>query len=69
MLLAAHRGLYSFGLVLTIGVASCVFLALIPLPAILTLLDQNRRRRTAVSTFRPKFLSSPVSTTATTSAD
>ncbi len=43
MLLAAHRGLYTFGLVLTIGVASCVFVALIPLPSILTLLDRRRR--------------------------
>ncbi len=45
MLLAAHRGLYTFGLVLTIGCASCVFLALIPLPAILTLLDRRRRKK------------------------
>ena len=43
MLLAAHRGLYTFGLVLTIGVGSCVFVSLIPLPAILTLLDRRRR--------------------------
>jgi len=43
MLLAAHRGLYTFGLVLTIGVASCVFMSLVPLPAILTLLDRRRR--------------------------
>lgn len=45
MLLAAHRGLYSFGLVVTLGVASSVFIALIPLPAILTLLDRRRRNR------------------------
>ena len=43
MLLAAHRGLYTFGLVLTIGVASSVFIALVPLPAILTLMDRRRR--------------------------
>lgn len=43
MLLAAHQGLYSFGLVLTIGVAASVFVALVPLPAILTLLDKRRR--------------------------
>lgn len=43
MLLAAHRGLYTFGLVLTLGVASCLFMSLIPLPAILTLLDRRRR--------------------------
>ena len=45
MLLAAHRGLYTFGLVVTLGVASSVFIALVPLPAILTLLDRRRRRR------------------------
>jgi hopanoid biosynthesis associated RND transporter like protein HpnN len=45
MLLAAHRGLFSFGLVLTLGVASSVFVALVPLPAMLTLLDRNRHRR------------------------
>jgi hypothetical protein len=44
MLLAAHRGLFSFGLVLTLGVASCLFVSLVPLPAILTLLDRNRHR-------------------------
>ena len=43
MLLAAHRGLYTFGLVVTLGVASSVFIALVPLPAILTLLDRRRR--------------------------
>lgn len=53
MLLAAHRGLYTFGLVLTIGCASCVFLALIPLPAILTLLDQRRRKKLVRQTKRP----------------
>lgn len=45
MLLAAHRGLYTFGLVLTLGVASCVFMSLIPLPAILTLLDRRHRAK------------------------
>jgi hypothetical protein len=46
MLLAAHRGLYTFGLVLTIGVGSCVFVSLVPLPAILTLLDRRRQKQT-----------------------
>lgn len=45
MLLAAHRGLYTFGLVVTLGVASSVFIALVPLPAILTLLDRRRRAK------------------------
>ena len=59
MLLAAHRGLYTFGLVLTIGVASCVFISLIPLPAILTLLD---RRRRATSVRRSRFFAAPAAT-------
>jgi predicted RND superfamily exporter protein len=37
MMIAAHRGLYSVGLVLVIGVGSCLFVSLVPLPAILTL--------------------------------
>jgi predicted RND superfamily exporter protein len=53
MLLAAHRGLYTFGLVLTIGVGSCVFMSLIPLPAILTLLDRRRRSGHLIQRARP----------------
>ncbi|HLQ45171.1 MAG TPA: hypothetical protein VK137_10610, partial [Planctomycetaceae bacterium] len=69
MLLAAHRGLYTFGLVLTIGVASCVFMSLIPLPAILTLLDRRRREKVAgrVALTRPEF-SRPAALTAVESA-
>ena len=37
MMIAAHRGLYSVGLVLVIGVGSCLFVSLVPLPSILTL--------------------------------
>lgn len=37
MILAAHRGLRSIGLVLTIGVASCLFISAVLLPALLTL--------------------------------
>lgn len=59
MLLAAHRGLFTFGLVLTIGVASCVFMSLIPLPAILTLLD---RRRRAVAVRHARYFTSPTHT-------
>tara|TARA_R110002072_G_scaffold299632_1_gene475523 strand:- start:113204 stop:116155 length:2952 start_codon:yes stop_codon:yes gene_type:complete len=36
MMIAAHRGLYSVGLVLVIGVGSCLFVSLVTLPAILT---------------------------------
>lgn len=39
MMVAAHRGLHSVGLVLLIGVGSCLFVSLVPLPAILTLIS------------------------------
>ena len=45
MMIAAHRGLYSVGLVLVIGVGSCLFVALVPLPAILTILRRMRTSR------------------------
>jgi predicted RND superfamily exporter protein len=38
MMVAAHRGLYSVGVVLGVGIASCLFVSLMALPAILTLL-------------------------------
>lgn len=37
MILAAHRGLRSIGMVLTIGVGSCLFISAVLLPALLTL--------------------------------
>lgn len=43
MMLAAHRGLASLGLVLVIGVGSCLFVSLVTLPAILTLLSPRTR--------------------------
>ncbi len=43
MMLAAHRGLYSLGLVLVIGVGSCLFVSLVTLPAILTLVDRYQK--------------------------
>ncbi|QDT38488.1 MMPL family transporter [Stratiformator vulcanicus] len=43
---AAHRGLYSVGLVLTIGIASCMFVSLVFLPAVLTLISGGPVRRT-----------------------
>lgn len=42
MMVSAHRGLYSLGAVLTIGVGSCLALSLITLPALLTLLSRHR---------------------------
>jgi uncharacterized protein len=38
MLVAAHRGLHSVGLVLVIGVGSCLWVSLVTLPAVLTVL-------------------------------
>jgi hypothetical protein len=43
LMVASHRGLGSLGLVLVIGLASCLFVALIALPATLTLLSRRAR--------------------------
>jgi predicted RND superfamily exporter protein len=43
MMFAAHRGLASLGLVLVIGVGSCLFVSLVTLPAILTLVSRRRQ--------------------------
>lgn len=42
MIISSHQGLASLGLVLTVGVGSCLFISLVPLPAFLTLLDRSR---------------------------
>lgn len=44
MMIAAHRGLYSLGAVLTIGVGACLFVSLVTLPALLTLATRHRQR-------------------------
>lgn len=44
MMIAAHRGLYSLGAVLTIGVGSCLFVSLVTLPAMLTISTRYRLR-------------------------
>ena len=41
MLMAAHRGLASVGLVLVIGVGGCLFVSLVMLPAVLTCLSTS----------------------------
>jgi hopanoid biosynthesis associated RND transporter like protein HpnN len=43
LMVAAHRGLYSVGLVLVVGIGSCLFVSLVTLPAILTLVSGKRR--------------------------
>lgn len=49
MIISSHQGLASLGLVLTVGVASCLFVSLVPLPAFLTLLDRSRARALEIS--------------------
>lgn len=44
MMIAAHRGLYSLGVVLSIAVGASLFVSLITLPALLTLLARFRQR-------------------------
>ncbi len=45
MMIAAHRGLYSLGLVLVVGVGGCLFVSLVPLPAILTLISKRQQSK------------------------
>ena len=59
MMLSAHRGLASLGMVLVVGLGSCLFVSLVPLPAILTLIsrrslrDQENVEETAEETAAP----------------
>ncbi|MAT15104.1 MAG: hypothetical protein CMJ46_07515 [Planctomyces sp.] len=59
MMVAAHRGLYSVGQVLTIGVGSCMFVSLITLPALLAIIDQFRSPIDAVFGDGEEALSNP----------
>lgn len=43
MAISAHRGLHSLGIVLTVGVASCVLMSLVTLPAFLAWVSRHRR--------------------------
>lgn len=45
MVVAAHQGLVSLGMVLVIGVGSCLFVSLVTLPAILTLIDHRNNKQ------------------------
>lgn len=44
MMIASHRGLYSLGLVLVVGVGACLFVSLVMLPALLTLISREAPR-------------------------
>jgi hopanoid biosynthesis associated RND transporter like protein HpnN len=48
MMIAAHRGLYSLGLVLTIGVGTCLLVSIVLVPAILTIISRNHEAHPAV---------------------
>jgi predicted RND superfamily exporter protein len=52
MMVAAHRGLYSLGLVLTVGVACSLFVSLVLLPSILTLLARRAEAGAGADTHR-----------------
>jgi len=52
MMVAAHRGLYSVGLVLVVGLGSCLFVSLVALPALLTLISARDARDAAAPTLR-----------------
>lgn len=49
MMIAAHRGLYSLGLVLTIGVGTCLLVAVLLVPAILTVVSRWREQAVPAS--------------------
>jgi uncharacterized protein len=53
MMVAAHRGLSSVGLVLVIGVGSCLFVSLVTLPAILTFVSNRAAGGEADSASQP----------------
>jgi predicted RND superfamily exporter protein len=49
MMVATHRGLYSVGLVLVIGVGCCLFVSLVTLPALLTWISNRAQAADSVS--------------------
>jgi uncharacterized protein len=48
MMVAAHQGLVSLGVVLVVGVGSCLFVSLVLLPAVLTLTDPKETPFTSI---------------------
>ena len=47
LMVSSHRGLQSLGLVLVIGIGSCLFVSLVCLPALLTIISRSGSRRAA----------------------
>ena len=64
MMIAAHRGLYSLGLVLTVGVGSCLVMSLVLLPALLNCLSRWKHRGMPATAPEMKLLPAPVATPA-----
>lgn len=50
LMLASHQGLFSVGLVMVIGVGSCLFVSLVALPPVLTLISRSEQKPVAVQT-------------------
>lgn len=61
MVVAAHQGLVSLGIVLVVGVGSCLFVSLVTLPAILTLLGRRSNNQDSALVDEPKTDSEVVS--------
>jgi len=49
MMIASHRGLFSLGLALAIGISSCLFVALVLLPSLLSVMTRPAKVRAASS--------------------
>jgi predicted RND superfamily exporter protein len=49
MMVASHRGLFSLGIALAIGILSCLFVSLVFVPALLSVLSKNESARSASS--------------------
>jgi len=49
MMFASHRGLFSLGIALAIGISSCLFVALVMIPSLLSVISKNESGRGASS--------------------
>jgi uncharacterized protein len=49
MMFASHRGLFSLGVALAIGISSCLFVALVLVPSLLSVISKNESARGASS--------------------
>jgi hypothetical protein len=59
LLVASHRGLASLGLVLVLGLSTCLFVSLVTLPAVLTCIARGRREATEGESSRIPLLVGP----------